>query len=703
MSFSAAIKNTVLEDLSVSDWKKILKKEAFRGNHVAEVANAFKGKDLSALILDSAKARIYISEMTATGTKESKKLSLTKVKKCKGSWSFARLAYWIRKNCCCCCSKKEEFNANIENLAKAIHTKLQAELQKKRFPGNEEIVMTRNVLKKGAINFQVGEENPVFFQADYVEATNDIQIRNLLDNHSTYFKVNEAGQLVSIDDVPFTNVVSLADPLRDQFMACVKEALNQSATYGLSENKKFIAIKTPKRAAEFSPEAHLGKLSLQIKSAVEHKNHPRLKVTLLKQDLTESPGDDNGGVARDYLHSLIKGLCEDARGFFTRIKFSSLYLPKISTVAKPEEFFPAANLIEANIFYDLGRAMMFCHRSKLNTEDVKNNNYVTGEHFDRFLFDLVLELRSQFVIKEFSDLSEGAKVNLAKIIFKCFYLRENAGTKHLDEKLAKLMPLFHIFNWQEGDALDPFMIPEAAAGDFFGDFVNDTYDSVDQDAVNADPQGFVNTLKLSLLNYQWNGTSVCQLIAPAHAIAQGMFSVCQPQSDQASMSNHWDTNISGSSAQAFSDKIQGKLDRQGIINAFTIKTKILGEDGLEADLPGSQMNEIARKTEWLKNWIQKSETSDKAVRRFLTCMTGTNALPQGERLHIIAAPLPDMVDGAPLYNPIPAAETCKFALILSPVSCPASVGSEHDSTESAFHAILDKYIGNVDSFDFTKD
>lgn len=703
--------NKKLPELTLDELTTVLKKATYRGYNVNKLAETIEKNGVDKLAYNAFTNQFGV--LNADG-KLKNKIKLSKIHSAEGdvklSWSLTR---FFKMHVFSCCFNHEAYDKRIETLAKELHTKIQESEAKEKAEANilnsKDFALMKTILKSQSKEieldlFDKGSDVPKatlcvqFNKITEFNKTESIEIWSLGNrNKSLVFQLG-AVLTCLVDNQP-TDLDKIPANKSDWLMGSFKAAIELSSKYAL-KNKK-IEISVLKRGVEQNPSDHLSKLSDALREAVKTEDHPLLEVVLLKDDLTIGKGLDNGGISRDYLNSLFTSLTENSHVNFKSQKPSKLFMPvatqKGVSSDNPATLFPGLTDMEKRSLNEVGRVMMFCYNSLPNTVDFKNYSYGIGQHFDELLFEIALTLQADEVNTNFEDLSVNVKANMAKIIFEKFL---RADKTNEDAAIKDKLELFKLFNWKQGNLLTNMNLN--AAAEFARDFIDeDDGFSLDINAVIVDPQKFVNTVRENLLNEKLGTTTVSELIAPIHAIAQGLRSA-------QSSDFEW-MRLMRVKARDLNDKIQGSLDRKVIAEAFEVKTQVLKDQHM-VNKSHQEIKELNKKTKWLKDWIESKETKDEAIRKFLVYATGSNSLPKDQKIFIDEqSPQLDAkkniirnVDGTVFYNPTPVANTCSHTILMSPVGCGQSDGI-NDKSEAAFKKMLYETILSVQSFEINQD
>lgn len=667
--------NKRLPELTKDELTIVLKNATYRGFNVNSLANEVAKNGVDKLAYNVLKGQVYIQ---SDDGKIKHRVKLNNINGKDHDWSLTR---FFKMHVCNCCFDQDKYDARIDLLATELHNKIQkAEEKKQASPSllsKKDFALMKTILKKQTDStmvqiYEKGSDTPKILWANFNANSQAIQIRGV-NNEIIEFHLG-ASVTCTVDGQP-TDLDKIPADRSDWLMCTLKATIELSSNYAF-KNKK-IEIHVLKRGVEKSPADHLNKLSDALKAAVKTKQHPRLTVVLLKDNLSKGDGLDNGGISRDYLNSLCASLIENSCISFKSQKVSKLFMPVTTT---KNDSVPGLTPMEQRSLNEIGRVMMFCYKSKPNTEDVKNNAYAIGQHFDDMLFEVALTLSSDELNKNFDELSMEVKAEMAKRVMEKFLKIDATNSESIKDKLA----LFELFLWKN-NPLTQYNL--AAAPEFAGeDFIDedDGY-SLDINKANEDPKAFVDAVCQGLLNEKCGDTTVAELIAPIFAIAQGLKSGCSSGED-------WDA-VRKVSSRDLNNKIQGSLDRNTIAASFQVITKFNDSEGFEKNIPWAEIEELNKKTQWLMNWIQNPKTDDEDIRKFLVYTTGSNSLPAGQKISICR-------QGKP-YNPVPPAVTCKPALMMSSEPCGDEV--VNDKTEAAFLEMLREQILNDTFFEINQD
>jgi hypothetical protein len=124
--------NRTLDSITQAEWVTILKVGAFRGKKINRLASSLTSAQFTDLVYKPKKHRV------SCYTKSSFKVNLENIKKCKTTWTIARLIHWIKQYIFCV--DQTDFNAKIDHLAEGIYSKLHPSLSTE-----QKIVQMRNL------------------------------------------------------------------------------------------------------------------------------------------------------------------------------------------------------------------------------------------------------------------------------------------------------------------------------------------------------------------------------------------------------------------------------------------------------------------------------------------------------------------------------------------------------------------------------
>jgi hypothetical protein len=428
--------------------------------------------------------------------------------------------------------------------------------------------------------------------------------------------------------------------------ACFNKVLDTSSTYQFVEqpgmDKAPIQVMALKRGLREIPEYHLKQFAECIEKAVQSSQDPKITVTFLKDDLSKEVGIDAGGLTRDYIDDLMRGITERAQLPFN----TDLFLPKATAQEKPTDPL-IINAREKEIYRELGIVFMYCYHSE-KSEGIWDRSYSTGRHFDDALFKVAFSLTSKEIDQPFEKLSFERQFELCKALVGAY-----------DKQTSSLQSYNKMLEWigkdnilGEQDEIKVYIehvLPENAVL---------TNEVMKEALKKVFVEGFTGEL------------------AAIHAIAGGMKQVYHPGSVQQLQKNstEWDRTAKTHSEKfvEVSNKVQGSINRDDIAKSIEIRSNLAANQ------------EIFKKTTWLKEWItgknaqgQKvsPQASEEELKNFLKFVTGSTSLPKDKKITVGK-------QHDELY-PVPKAHTCSFEMELSPQ--PATYGNDfNDHTKENF-------------------
>ncbi|MCE2983765.1 MAG: HECT domain-containing protein [Parachlamydia sp.] len=461
--------------------------------------------------------------------------------------------------------------------------------------------------------------------------------------------INEEGGIVSLHLngclLPCTTL-QLPAAQHDLFQACFTKSLMLSSHYRLEGNHPPIAkITIIRRGLQCLPHYHLTEFCKLLSSA----QHPLVSVNFLRDDLSVGHGIDRGGLTRDFIDDLAGALVAD-KALFQNHYPALLALPK----AKDDSL----SVEEERIFTSFGQLIMYCYYSK-SVPGFCDGAYALGKHLDDSLFKVVLSLSHEEIITPYSALKLETKCKMALSLLEA---RRRAGDDNpCDAARFEWLLRFDVLSSEElkeaaYNVMYSGMLPEEWTVDGEGD-----HPIMNQ--VLADLEKFKGFLLQAAFEY---GTSIGPLgpiIAPIHAIANGMMHVCQSSMPFDRMDAKW-REIAAVDYQVFNIKVQGSIDRQEFADRFELYA---GYDELI-------QVELQKKINWLKEWLVH-EASEEEIRTILKFLCGSSSLIKDKKFSVVR-------QGGP-YLPVPIAHTCSFTIELSPD--PSSYGNEYnDYTKENF-------------------
>jgi hypothetical protein len=467
-----------------------------------------------------------------------------------------------------------------------------------------------------------------------------------------------------ISSVHINNVLQTEKPTKIPEMwapitrAFFKKALEDSSDYCTTFGP--INISVVRKGLKNIPEYHLSKLTEKLTESIVGYNNQTMRVYFLDNE----NGVDLGGLSRDYLDDLAEGIIMSPAQNFKML--SGLAIPQAKQNVSPEQL-ALLDQDESSIYEDLGILMMYCFHSESEDEHYDTTKLL-GHHFDEAIFKGALSLTAEEIETPFDELAPATLLKLSHAILK---EKQDSG-----QDVAYLQQWFSILN--EFDNLSDAKLVEAAQTLAFASVLPQKFqvpeqeDTPDMVAIKKNLSEFKEFFRCFVFSQETSFGQIGKMLAPIHAIAKGMKSICHRGFGRAENIHHWDTTTRNIDYQAFSEKVQGSLDPSIIarqIHSF------------------SPLDEFNKKVRWLKEWIIEEATQDE-LKAFLKFSTGTSALLKGKTIGISHQARP--------YLPVPKAHTCSFTLELAPE--PSQYEFYNDHTKEGFIKTLKELALNVTGY-----
>jgi hypothetical protein len=465
-------------------------------------------------------------------------------------------------------------------------------------------------------------------------------------------RINEEGH---VESVYFNGAPATMDTLgihKKKIKAVFDKTLTTSSIYKLGSQPLARDILLVNRGLREVPNYHLEQyINLVRPMYTGIKPMKLLRIAYLQDNLQEQAGIDAGGLTRDYFDSLFSGLIK--RG--EPVHFTPISDEKPDLVI-PQADLPVLSLEENTCYENMGKMMMCAYLSQTNGFKVS-----IGRHFDDGLFRAILALSPEMMNKPFNDMVLKDKASILRALLPegtLAYIRNS------------MIPLLTETPFENDHQLDNAIYEAAACfqnTDLPDPFKTD--DEPDLGKIKANMVAFREALMQELLSHI---PKVVQSIAPTQAIARGMRSFCTKSTDPNIQNNYWKETIQKLPVEAFTRNIQGSLDREKIVGSFTIQNAY-----------GVTKQEISKKIEWLKTWIQKPTTTDEDLARFLKFVTGSSSISE-QGIKVIYEP--------GTQSAIPRSHTCFYQLVLA--GAPSGNEVLNDRTEAKFIEALKYAIDN---------
>lgn len=419
-----------------------------------------------------------------------------------------------------------------------------------------------------------------------------------------------------------------------------------------------ICVDVVRKGLKEHPEFHLQKLAESIDQGVSTHGILSLGIKFLRDDLKPILGIDVGGPARDFLDDLFEGILQNSQLCFKDLSHSSLVLPQTRQQATDFQSLPPLNDEELSLYHGMGKVMMYCYCSEI----LRQSQYLIGRRFDDALFKAILLLTAEEIDSPFDALALPTKLKMCQAMLQG---HEEGGMdlSYLQQRLDWL---------QHFDALDDAQLLDAAESVNLSGFLTDSFltqqEEPDLEKIKQNLALFKECLLNSLFCQQGGHGQFGAQLAPIHAIAKGMKSICNPKNyPQIEDNAHWDHTISLLDYQEFSNIIQGFLNREKI-------AKLLQPDNW---LGGTAKIEIEKKTQWLQEWIKDDEkgATEDELRNLLKFLIGSTGFQQNASITVKS-------QSGPPYFPVPTVDACFFNMGFAPVD--SQYGSFNDHTKENF-------------------
>ena len=361
----------------------------------------------------------------------------------------------------------------------------------------------------------------------------------------------------------------------DVLNACLQLTLMISSSYDRGD------IKIIKSGLTKVSQYHLDKLSKMLKEV------SRLKVTYLEKDMSRNPGQDAGGLLRDYLSSLFGGLIHDPELEFAQSPLTGLWEP----LALSDD----ENALR--VYQRWGRVLMLCYLSS-------SPKLTTGAYLQNSPIEAALSLSSG----DITHFGHKTRLKLLGLLFeknKETFTFEDGETVSGKEMIDLICD--ETRDWSE---------EEMARGRKFRNALQSLIDRELPPPSTSGDSRRCSVLQSDIVSYlthkdyEYNKRAVA-----VHALAKGMKSYLTEQG------RDWDVFLQvgldaqtrrdgwiGLDREEFCLKAQGTLDRQAIAEAFTTE---------------STNEHILRKLSWLKEWLANPATPANEIRQVLLYLSGS--------------------------------------------------------------------------------
>lgn len=283
-------------------------------------------------------------------------------------------------------------------------------------------------------------------------------------------------------------------------------------------------------------------------------------------------GIDAGGLSREFMTEAFNGV---QRLFLAE---RSVKLDDKSSLVLPKTTKDYVTIQEMRVYLSIGAAMMFCYQNQ-------QLKMVTNQIFDPVLFDVIFRLSEEEIDQ---PLSEKTKSKMRWLLAQAH--------EHTHGLNAMAM----------GSLLDQNEMSEGLKSELHALY---SIDPITDENDNEIPLDLSNPEHIKYMKNILVFDSYDPLLQPIQMIAKGMKSAFR---------GAWDDNQID--FQEFDGVVQGMIDPDQIVQSiFTTEVSPI----------------IARKIEWLKEWVLQKATSAE-IKAFLKFVTGSQGLPVNNARIIIA-------------------------------------------------------------------
>lgn len=402
----------------------------------------------------------------------------------------------------------------------------------------------------------------------------------------------------------------------------------QKQILGLSHSPLIIFLF--KEDLQRQPTKHLVELTKAISCRISEIPDYRIQINYLEgvpATLAEMKNDfssrlaqvaDTGGVARDYLLTLTRGLIKKLP--FHWIENSQSYLPYCKNLTEES----------INIFESLGRLIMYCYHAQ---DTVKTDvtlfiiSRFLGHYFDDSLFYAALSLEGEEIENRMSF--EGKK-KICKALVE-HWVNKGESVEWLALRLNQIPAKL-----DSDESIKQFLLD-------FGIEENESFNNYLLEAIQDEDKFkekvICKTIEKTL------GIDPTLFFEPLFAIAHGMKKFSHPGQKKCNNDENkdWNQLIKNINYQKFSCKVQG--------SALTSEIKKSIANSIVVD--ESCNEKIKHDVNCIKSWLIDPATLEDDIRVFLKFTTGATSLREGQIIRVYSAPHRGIV---------PKASTCSLTL-----------------------------------------
>jgi hypothetical protein len=523
------------------------------------------------------------------------------------------------------------------------------------------ITLRATLMNKGLLHVQLDGFGSGMYESWYDPVYHIVHIDDKkITNNKINITLDQSGEINSLH--AFNGSKTMPVPFFRALMhAFFKAAFKASSSYSCSRIAPRITIQTVQKGIRATPEFHLQKLAYMIEKSNSVRKQSDcfgVNVKFLNDDLSDADGV-GGGLSFDYLNDLFDSMIHNHPHSFPLLTESSLILPRTKKKYVELQPLPKLDRHEKSLYQAMGKVIMYCYLSK----DLTNSwgsiikPYFFGRFFDDALFNAILCLDSHEIDIPFENLTLQTQLKMCNALLAA---REEMGmdVDYLKKRSERIDKFDSLDDSQILEAADEVLLVKSLPATFLE---NGSDKTPDLNKIKNNKYSFKAFLTDFFFSQEGAHGQLGVQLAPIHAIAQGMQSICPANGEFLFKLNHnkyWDKYICPLDYQTFSGTVQGSLDRNEIANQFTIC------DGTLARI------EIEKKVKWIKRWITDTDNgaTDVEVKNFLKFLTGSSCISKDKKIFVYS-----QYDS---FYPVPVAHTCSSMIELAPTPC--RYGPEHD-------------------------
>lgn len=412
-------------------------------------------------------------------------------------------------------------------------------------------------------------------------------------------KIDEAGQITSLEIEGKPQVDQI---LSEAFVPYIKmaylEVLKKSSVYDPWASE--LKISLVPEGTSLIPDFHLFSVCSSIIDG--YPRLQKLKVDHLGDNLEPSPGNDGGGLARNYVDSLAEAILRSQKIQVIRPCLQGVDFPGTKANYDGNKL-PQLTEEEINIYSGLGTLMMFCY---------SQDQLLVGHRFHPSIIHAALSLSSDEVEEDYLSLT--SQKNILLCILEAIRA-ENPKIEEFDKTFRDLIDALKFYDYdpQAGVQLSDkelTLLFNLMGGSSLQNVKNESdkywgegdpnfkcdYTQPHLELIRRDLPKFLTLARSAMVTQKFDFMpELVQCLGPVHQMAKGMKKIC----------SEWG-NID---KNAFNLKVQGSLDPEQIIAAFSyVYDPVVGQ-----------------KVDWLKEWLRK-EATPLELGNFLKFVTGSSTM-----------------------------------------------------------------------------